>query len=77
MKIFMKGRVKVNNYHDIYGSQTVISDNVCFFHTEEKIGLLVDGHELYLYPEEVKRLQVQEDIVNIIGYSQTITAKSL
>lgn len=77
MRIFMKGKVKVSNHHDIYGSQTVISDNVCFFHTKEKIGLSVNGHELYLYPEEIKELQIQEDIINIIGYSQAITAKAL
>lgn len=77
LKLFEEKTVKVSVEHKIYGSQQLKIRSFQPLLTEDKIGFIVEGREVFLYIDEIENIKFNKDTIQIIGSIQTITIKEI
>lgn len=65
-------KVAVYLEHVIYENQELSISYFNPFQTDEKIGFVVDGHEIYLYHKEIECIECNKNLVKIVGNLQTV-----
>ena len=77
LKLFKEKTVKVSVEHKIYGSQQLKIRSFQPLLTEDKIGFVVEGREIFLYIDEIENIKFNKNMLQIIGGIQTITIKDI
>lgn len=64
--------VKMTTHHKIYGDEE-FKCILNMFKEEDKIGFLVNNHQIYLYNDEIESMEVGFNIFKIFGKLLSIT----
>lgn len=61
--------------HIIYGNQELSISYFKPFQTNERIGFIANGREIYMENKEIERIECDKNLVKIVRNLQTITIK--
>ena len=62
-------------YHKIYGNQKATIHNFQPFYTEDKVGFLINDHEVFVYFDEIENVNFDDNSFIISGSLQKIVVK--
>ena len=66
MSYFEEREANIRISHGIYGEQTV-AGSIKFIDDGQRIGVKIGSHDIFLYVNEVKNIEMNRDKISIIG----------
>lgn len=69
---FIGQTVIVTVQHIIYGDHQVKVQNFTPLYAQGKIGVSIEGHDLFVYEDELQGIDIDKTICKIVGTLQTI-----
>ena len=77
LKHFEGKTVRTYIIHKIYGAQRAIVRNFCPLYSDNKVGFIVNNHEIFMYYNEIKNYEFNGSVLKLNGSLRNIVVEKV